>query len=66
MSTSFHFQVLHSQRMNDTALHPWVIAEKDGKLLAGHCNYMAELGESCTHVAATEKTTFPGLYQSCW
>ena len=38
--------------MNETPLHPWLIAEKNGKILAGHCNCMAGLGESCTHVAA--------------
>ena len=48
----YNFQVLHSQRMNVTPLHPWLIAEKNGKILAGHCNCMAGLGESCTHVAA--------------
>ena len=38
--------------MKETALHPWVIAEKNGKVLAGPCYCMAGLGESCTHVAA--------------
>ena len=46
------FQVLHSQRLRDTALVPWVIAEEDGKILASHCTCMAGLGETCTHVAA--------------
>jgi len=38
--------------MNDTALHPWIISKNNGTVLAGHCNCMAGLGESCTHVAA--------------
>ena len=29
---------------------PWTIAEKDGRILASHCDCMAGLGETCTHV----------------
>ena len=46
------FQVLHSQRMNDTALHSWLICKKEGKMMAAHCNCMAGLGEACSHVAS--------------
>ncbi|XP_060576835.1 uncharacterized protein LOC132734136 [Ruditapes philippinarum] len=45
-------KVLHSQRMREKPLRPWVIVEKDGKIVAAHCNCMAGLGEACTHVAA--------------
>ena len=38
--------------MNDSQLQPWLIAEKDGKVLAAHCNCMAGLGEVCSHVGA--------------
>lgn len=31
---------------------PWIIATNDGKILMPHCNCMAVLGESCTHVAS--------------
>ncbi len=31
---------------------PWIIAEDNGKLIAGHCDCMAGLGESCSHVAS--------------
>ena len=38
--------------MNDPWLYPWVIAERDGKVLTAHCNCMAGLGETCSHVGA--------------
>ena len=38
--------------MNATTLKPWIIAEKDGIVLAGHCDCMAGLGEVCSHVGA--------------
>lgn len=45
-------RVMHSQRLNEKALVPWAIIQKDGKVLAAHCNCMAGLGESCTHISA--------------
>ncbi|KAJ8031893.1 hypothetical protein HOLleu_25248 [Holothuria leucospilota] len=45
-------RVMHSQRLQETALHPWVIAQKDGKIISAHCNCMAGLGETCTHVCS--------------
>ncbi|WAR13998.1 hypothetical protein MAR_004103, partial [Mya arenaria] len=44
--------VLHSQRLREKPLQPWVIAKPDGVFVAAHCNCMAGLGEACTHVAA--------------
>ena len=38
--------------MNDTTLHSWLICEKEGKIMAAHCNCMAGLGEACSHVAS--------------
>ena len=38
--------------MNEKPLTPWVISMEDGKILAAHCDCMAGLGESCTHVAS--------------
>ena len=38
--------------MNDTALHSWLICEKEGEIMAAHCNCMAGLGEACSHVAS--------------
>ena len=38
--------------MNDKPLIPWFIAKCDGKILAAHCDCMAGLGETCSHVAS--------------
>ena len=38
--------------MREKPLLPWVICEASGKVLAGHCNCMAGLGETCSHVAS--------------
>ena len=46
------FQVLHSQKMSATPASPWLIAEMDGNILTSHCDCMAGLGESCSHMAA--------------
>ncbi|KAG1671733.1 Chromatin modification-related protein YNG2 [Nymphon striatum] len=48
----FSFQVLHSQRMSEKPLRPWIISEKSGAVKAAHCNCMAGLGEACTHISA--------------
>ncbi|XP_025765083.1 uncharacterized protein LOC112847531 [Oreochromis niloticus] len=45
-------KVLHSQRMNETALQPWVIVSTNGRVEAAHCTCMAGVAETCTHVAA--------------
>ena len=41
----------HSQKRNEKPLTPWIISEKEGKIHAAHCYYMAGLGETCSHVA---------------
>ena len=38
--------------MSEKPLHPWIIAEQDGCILAAHCTCTAGLGEACTHVTA--------------
>ena len=38
--------------MNDKPLIPWFIAKCDGKILAAHCDCMAGLGETCSHMAS--------------
>jgi len=38
--------------MSEKPLVPWIIAENTGKIIAGHCNCMAGMGESCSHVAS--------------
>lgn len=30
----------------------WILAEEDGKIITCHCNCMAGIGESCSHVAS--------------
>ena len=45
-------RVMHSQKLSETPLTPWVICTKSGQILSAHCDCMAGLGESCTHVAA--------------
>ena len=41
---------MHSQRLRETALHPWIIAKTDGKIISAHCK--AGLRETCTRVSA--------------
>ena len=38
--------------MSEKPLTPWIIANEDGRILAGHCDCMAGLGETCSHVAS--------------
>nr|XP_008197544.2 PREDICTED: uncharacterized protein LOC103314164 [Tribolium castaneum] len=45
-------KVLHSQRLNEPMLQPWIIAEKEGNICSAHCTCIAGLGEVCTHVGA--------------
>ena len=39
--------------MNETPLSCWIVTEESGEICCAHCNCMAGLGETCTHVAAT-------------
>ena len=34
-------KVMHSQRINEEPLHPWVMSDKEGVILCAHCNCMA-------------------------
>ncbi|CAI5661639.1 unnamed protein product [Oreochromis niloticus] len=45
-------KVLHSQRLNEPALQPWVSVSITGKVEAAHCTCMAGVMETCSHVAA--------------
>ncbi|KAK2159532.1 hypothetical protein LSH36_151g04023 [Paralvinella palmiformis] len=48
----FKTDVTPPQRVNDTHYHPWIgLHEKDRVMTAGHCDCIARLGESCTHIA---------------
>ena len=37
--------------LNEKPLTPWILSQVEGKILAAHCDCMAELGEACSHVA---------------
>ncbi|XP_052268883.1 uncharacterized protein LOC127870291 isoform X2 [Dreissena polymorpha] len=45
-------KVLHSQRLREKPLRPWVISDKTGQVMGAHCTCMAGLGAACTHIAA--------------
>ena len=47
--------------MSERPLVPWTIAEKDGRILAAHCDCIAGLGETCTHVASLLWATAAGV-----
>ena len=38
-------KVNHSYAISCTLLTPWVIVKKIGRVVCGHCTYMAGLGE---------------------
>ena len=48
----FYVQVNHSQKLSEKPLTPWIIAMDDGRILAAHCDCMAGLGETCSHVVS--------------
>lgn len=43
---------MHSQRLSEKLLTPWIICEKQGTIISAHCDCIAGLGEVCTHVAS--------------
>ena len=38
--------------MREKPLTPWIAAEENGRIIAAHCDCMAGLGESSSHVAS--------------
>jgi len=44
--------VRRSQKLSDTPYSCWLVIEVDGVIVCAHCNCMAGLGETCTHLAA--------------
>jgi len=48
----FKAAVRPSWRVTEEPHHCWVAVNDSGSVLAGHCDCMAGLGESCSHVAA--------------
>ena len=54
-------KVRHAQRMNDSLVNIWMIADKDGMILSAHClNCKAGLAESCSHIASVLFTSKHG------
>ncbi|KAI2645898.1 Leucine carboxyl methyltransferase 1 [Labeo rohita] len=43
---------MHSQRLNEPPLKPWVIVSSAGKVECAHCTCMAGIAVTCTHVGA--------------
>ncbi|KAL3866251.1 hypothetical protein ACJMK2_043566 [Sinanodonta woodiana] len=43
-------KVKHSLRINYTCFQPWIISEKNGTIIAGHCTCMAGVGEVGSHI----------------
>ncbi|KAL3885006.1 hypothetical protein ACJMK2_025105 [Sinanodonta woodiana] len=41
-----------SWRVTEKPHHPWVALKKSGPVIAAHCNCMAGLGETCSHIGA--------------
>ena len=48
----FKADVKPSMRVNDVAHLSWIAVRGNGVVLAGHCDCLAGLGESCSHIAA--------------
>ncbi|XP_052454751.1 uncharacterized protein LOC128015093 [Carassius gibelio] len=51
-NTVVRTKVMHSQRLNEPPLKPWVIVSSAGKVECAHCTCMAGIAETCTHVGA--------------
>ncbi|XP_053698602.1 uncharacterized protein LOC128745553 [Sabethes cyaneus] len=45
-------KVIHSMRLNESMLRPWIIVRKPGNILCAHCNCIAGISETCSHVSA--------------
>lgn len=43
---------MHSRRLNEPHLTPWVIIGSSGNVECAHCTCMAGVAESCTHAGA--------------
>ena len=47
--------------MSEKPLTPWIISEPNGKILAAHCDCMAGLGETSSHVASLRWAIAAGI-----
>ena len=54
--TSFSYffltQAMYSMRLNEKLLQPWIVISQSGVVVSAHCDCMAGLAETCTHVGA--------------
>lgn len=39
-------------RLDKPALNAWLIVRKNGTIASGHCNCVAGLSETCSHISA--------------
>uniref|UniRef100_A0A1S4K3X4 Uncharacterized protein n=2 Tax=Culex quinquefasciatus TaxID=7176 RepID=A0A1S4K3X4_CULQU len=44
-------KISHSMRLHEKPLTVWVVVEKDGNVQSAHCDCVAGLGETCSHVS---------------
>ena len=49
----FKGECRQSQRINETDHKLWIIMEKSGKIRSFDCTCMADMGQSCNHVATS-------------
>lgn len=54
-------QVNHSQRSTKNPLKTWFVARASGEIITAHCDCMAGLSESCSHVGAILFATEAGV-----
>ena len=45
-------RVGHSQKLSLPSAKPWLIVEKQGRVLSSHCDCTTGVGEACSHVGA--------------
>ena len=57
-------KVLHSQRLSESPLRPWVASKKDGTVICAHCNCMAGYGDDLLITLKTSDVCAISLYRS--
>lgn len=48
-------------KLSQKPLTPWVLADENVKIIAGHCDCIAGLGESCSHVSSVLRAVESGV-----
>lgn len=44
-------KVYHSMKLNEKPLTAWIIVQKDGIVRSTHCDCVAGLSETCSHIS---------------